>query len=195
MTLAPSSTAAPATRARSSSTASSSSRRMARPRSEKPRNPCDPANRPSKVTPSPACTRMPASVAIGAPASASSAPMSCSIRVACGLRYSAHALDRGKRARSTINVSTPFFASVHAVAEPAGPPPTTITSTCDGIGFIRASVVPRWRRLHQSKLRRCSRRRSRPSEARPRGRCDNCTGARDVPSIPCNGRTTGAPAG
>src|ERR1700682_417352 len=54
--------------------------------------------------------------------------MSERTRDACGLRYAAQILSRGNFARSRTRTSTPSRASAHAVAAPAGPPPTTMTS-------------------------------------------------------------------
>src|SRR5512144_1321021 len=48
--------------------------------------------------------------------------------VAAGLRYSEHGLSRGKRARSSSSTLAPARAASNAVAEPAGPAPTTMTS-------------------------------------------------------------------
>src|SRR5207302_6694703 len=45
-----------------------------------------------------------------------------------GLVYSPQALSRGKVARSTISTSNPARARSAAVADPAGPPPTTTAS-------------------------------------------------------------------
>src|SRR5690606_32359238 len=70
---------------------------------------------------------IPASRAGAAASTAASAPMASSRRDAPGLRYSAHALSRGKWARSRTSTSAPALASCQATAAPAGPPPTTTT--------------------------------------------------------------------
>src|SRR5467141_898053 len=51
------------------------------------------------------------------------------IRIVSGLRYSEHGLSRGNRARSSSNTSAPARASSSAVADPAGPAPTTTASS------------------------------------------------------------------
>ncbi len=107
--------------------ASRISRRTDKPRSRKPRKPCDATKSPAIVAPFGARTRIPASAAAPLASIRSSAPMSARIRDAWGLRYSAHGLGRGKRARSTTSTSTPARASANATDEPAGPPPTTRT--------------------------------------------------------------------
>src|SRR4051794_973664 len=55
--------------------------------------------------------------------------MSARIRDASGLRYSAHGFGRGNRARSMMCTRAPAFASANPTDAPAGPPPTTRTST------------------------------------------------------------------
>src|SRR4030081_1684934 len=73
-------------------------------------------------------TVIPARCAAPARSTASSAPIACRSRDACGLRYSAHGFGRGKLARSSTSTRTPARASANAVNAPAGPPPTTTTS-------------------------------------------------------------------
>src|SRR5215217_5363815 len=52
-----------------------------------------------------------------------------------------HGLSRGKDARSTTRTDAPASASRHAVAEPAGPPPTTTASYC--FILLRLQCAPR----------------------------------------------------
>src|SRR5207244_6430699 len=61
-------------------------------------------------------------------AASAPAPGGWRVGVVAGLRYSEQALRRGKRARSSSRTDAPARASSSAVAEPAGPPPTTMTS-------------------------------------------------------------------
>jgi hypothetical protein len=121
-------TSAPAPRAAAMSTASSRSRRMESPAARGARYPWLPSYSPDAEPPSGARTRMPRSQA-PAPSSSGSTPMSCRIRVACGLRHSAHGLARGKVARSSTATRAPARASRNAVLAPAGPPPTTTASS------------------------------------------------------------------
>src|SRR4051812_6533884 len=60
---------------------------------------------------------------------ASSRPMSASCLTARGVSPSPHVLSRGNVFFSTTSTSWPASASQYAVAAPAGPPPTTRTST------------------------------------------------------------------
>ena len=71
----------------------------------------------------------------GHPPAASSSPNTpkrSSHRSVSGLMYSAQGLSRGNRARSMSTTRRPASASHVAVAEPAGPAPTTSTSTWRG---------------------------------------------------------------
>src|SRR2546427_442805 len=82
------------------------------------------------AAPQGATTFMPYSLACAAPSTASriSLPSRSRISVVAGLRYSEHALWRGKRARSTSGPAAPARASSNAAVAPAGPAPTTTTS-------------------------------------------------------------------
>src|SRR5450759_878461 len=92
----------------------------------------------------------------------SSTFMSERILDACGLRYSAQILSRGNFARSRTSTSTPSRASAHAVAAPAGPPPTTMTSASrcwptlsDGArdALEQSHVLPVWPRQMKYRCR------------------------------------------
>ena len=65
-------------------------------------------------------------------------PRRSSIRVASGLRYSAHGLGRGNRARSSTTTSKPRSASRAAVVLPAGPAPMIATS-CMQVAYVPLS--------------------------------------------------------
>src|SRR4029077_1984082 len=89
-----------------------------------------PRNRPHMAAPQGATTFIPYSLACAAPSTASRMPppSRSRISVVAGLKYSEHALSRGKRARSTSRTDAPARASSKAVVAPAGPAPTTTTS-------------------------------------------------------------------
>src|SRR6266566_2043070 len=89
-----------------------------------------PRNRPHMATPQGATTFIPYSLACAAPSTASRMPppSRSRISVVAGLKYSEHALSRGKRARSMSRTEAPARASSKAVVAPAGPAPTTTTS-------------------------------------------------------------------
>src|SRR5437762_2410551 len=89
-----------------------------------------PRNRPHMVAPQGATTFIPYSLACAAPSTASRMPppSRSRISVVAGLKYSEHALSRGKRARSMSRTEAPARASSKAVVAPAGPAPTTTTS-------------------------------------------------------------------
>src|SRR5207247_698985 len=86
-----------------------------------------PRNRPHMVAPQGATTFIPYSLACAAPSTASRMPppSRSRISVVAGLKYSEHALSRGKRARSMSRTDAPARASSKAVVAPAGPAPTT----------------------------------------------------------------------
>src|SRR5262249_30824449 len=78
-----------------------------------------------------------------------SAPSRSRSRGASGLRYSPQIFGRGKRARSTSLTARPCSARKMAVAAPAGPAPTTMTSVvtrtppaCDPAPDTRGSSAP-----------------------------------------------------
>src|SRR5437667_85727 len=89
-----------------------------------------PRNRPYMAAPQGATTFIPYSLACAAPSTASRMPppTRSKISVVAGLKYSEHALSRGKRARSMSRTEAPARASSKAVVAPAGPAPTTTTS-------------------------------------------------------------------
>src|SRR5712692_334428 len=82
------------------------------------------------MVPSGATTFMPYSLAGAARSTSASTSRSSRprIRVVSGLRYSEQGLSRGNLARSSSSTSAPARASSRAVAEPAGPAPTTMAS-------------------------------------------------------------------
>src|SRR6266542_3488568 len=88
------------------------------------------SNRPTTPAPLGATTFMPVNCAGAAAATAcnTSLPRRSSTRVDSGLRYSEHGFSRGNRARSSSRTRVPARASSNAVADPAGPAPTTTTS-------------------------------------------------------------------
>src|SRR2546426_868946 len=103
-----------------------------------------PRNRPHMAAPQGATTFIPYSLACAAPSTASRMPppSRSRISVVAGLKYSEHALSRGKRARSTSRTDAPARASSNAVVAPAGPAPTTTTSQRSVTTLLRARPRP-----------------------------------------------------
>ena len=115
----------PLRRAASRSTLSRMNRRIAYPAGSSS------AGRYSTVRPDGAQRRIAGTSVIPSLRNSAHTPRSWRMGRVAGVRNSPHGLSRGKRARSRSSTSQPRRAISSAADEPAGPPPTTITSrTC-----------------------------------------------------------------